>query len=252
MKTTHVALLVLLGVCPLALVACGASAGENGERGTNSDLGSVQVALQLSSGLELDSLTYDLTGPSTRTGTIDLTNSTTVSVLLGGVPVGTGYTLTLSGAATDGKTTCAGTSEAFAVNAAATTPVKVGISCKQARATGGILVNGVINVCPVIDSFSSRAPVGLTVGLLAAAHDGDNGPEAIAYHWTASAGTLSDSQAQDPTLTCAAPGLVTLTLSASDGDPACTDAVQGTVVCPGEGAVVEADVETERFFGDDV
>ena len=241
----------LLGrVSVLTLIATGASAalagcyGEDespagaGEKSLAKEAtGSVGVALTLADGTTLSSATYTIAGPGgfTKTGPIDLQSATTLSATIGGLPAGTGYTITITATATDGSTTCSG-SQGFAVTAHATTAVTVALDCHEAPTKGSVLVNGVVNVCPVADGISAApasVAVGGTIALDAAAHDSDNGPSPLSYHWTASSGTLASASARSTTFTCTQAGTFTVTLGVSDGDPSasCADSVAVTVNC---------------------
>ena len=93
-------------------------------------------------------------------------------------------------------------------------------------------MNGTINVCPTVDGISASPAevfVGSSLALVAAAHDSDAGPAALAYHWTTTGGTLSAPDAQNTSLTCTAAGVVTVSVTATDGD--CTDTFSATVTC---------------------
>src|SRR6185369_4303294 len=74
-----------------------------------------------------------------------------------------------------------------------------------------------------------QVTVGAAIALSAAAHDSDAGPAALAYRWSAGSGTFSDAASSAPTFTCAAPGTVTITVTASDGDATPGCAASGTV-----------------------
>ena len=77
------------------------------------------------------------------------------------------------------------------------------------RRTGSVAVNGVANVCPMIDGISaspSEVLVGGTIALTGAAHDADSGPRALSYQWQATCGTISNAASQNPTFTCTAAG----------------------------------------------
>ncbi len=110
------------------------------------------------------------------------------------------------------------------------------LDCHETPKKGSVLLTGVTNVCPVADGISAMpaaVAVGGTIALEAEAHDSDNGPSALTYHWTASSGTLSSASVPSPTFTCTDAGTATLTLTVSDGDPtpSCADSVNVTVSC---------------------
>src|SRR5262249_46380543 len=91
---------------------------------SRSDVGSIGLALQLASGATLNSVSYTITGPGgfSRAGTIDTSQSTTISAVIGDIPAGSGYSIALQGTTTDGRTSCAGAAT-FNVVAHATTAV---------------------------------------------------------------------------------------------------------------------------------
>jgi len=201
--------------------------------------GDVSFALTLAPGLSLNTVTYTITGPNafTKSGSIDVSHSATVSAVVSGLPAGTGFNISLAGTATDGTTSCAG-SAMFDVIAHQTTSVTVHLDCHQAPTTGSVLVNGTINICPVADGVSAapaEVVVGSSIALVAAAHDTDSGPSPLTYSWTASSGTLSSTSSANPTFTCTVTGTATLTVTVSDGDPApgCTSSASVTVNCSG-------------------
>ena len=231
------AALTAVAAATLSLAGCNAPADGTTTNGPATEAGS--IALTLAPGVTIGTFTYSLTGPSSRTGSINVASSTTLTTLIGGVPVGVGYSISITGTATDGTTTCAGTSAPFAVVAKATTAVSVAVSCNQAHTTGSIFVTGTINVCAQVAGVSAGPPVGNVISFTSTAADPDNGPSPITYHWTTTSGTLSDASAQNPTLTCTAPGPVTLTLTVTDGDPACSDAFNVTASCPPDSALAE-------------
>ncbi|HVT07067.1 MAG TPA: hypothetical protein VHO67_06400, partial [Polyangia bacterium] len=190
------------------------------------DAGSVAVALQLANGFVLNSVAYSITGPAAflKTGSVDVSASTMISATVSSIPAGVGYTVSLSGTTTDGSTSCAGSGN-FDVVAHQVASVAVHLVCHQAARTGSVLVNGTLNVCPTIDGAGASPAevlVGSSIGVSAQAHDADNGPSPLAYHWTASSGVLTDATTPNPRFTCTAAGTATLTLSVTDGDPTAT------------------------------
>jgi PKD repeat protein len=227
----------------LAAVATGGSfslqgCGKNDQSApdVDGDLGMVGLALTLSGGTVLNAASYVVTGPAgfNRTGTLDLSHSTTISALIP-LPAGGPYSISLSGTSADGAVTCAGTA-AFSVTARQTTNVSVHLTCHEGARTGNVLVSGTINLCPQIDGLSAsstNAIVGSSVALGGGAHDTDGAPAPLAYAWSASAGTLSSATAQNPSFTCTAAGTATITLTVSDGDSTagCSDTQTLTVDC---------------------
>jgi PKD domain-containing protein len=199
------------------------------------DTGTVGVALQVAPGITINSVTYTLAGPSgfTQSGTIDVTMSPTVSALLGGIPAGSGYAITLSGVSTDGSVTCSGESSAFTVIANQTTSVPVALACSGATPESGtISVNAMTSQCPTIDSISmipATVVVGGSLSLIAGARGLNSA--GLTYSWTASSGSLANPTSPIATYTCTSAGTPTITLTVSDGgDAAACIAVQSVSV----------------------
>ncbi|HYP77326.1 MAG TPA: hypothetical protein VER12_15255 [Polyangiaceae bacterium] len=225
------------------------SAIEDGEQA-----GEIGLALSVGS-VTINVASYTIVGPDafSKTGSLDLTNSTTLSATIGGIPAGIGYSISLSASATDGATTCAG-SASFDITAHSATPVTVALTCHQPARNGSVQVNGSLNVCPVLDSLSANPAeviVGHSLGLSASAHDSDSGPAALGYSWSASSGTIANGTSATPSFLCTAPGTTTITVSATDGDPAasCHDTAAVTVKCslPGAGNTAPS---TLAVYGD--
>ncbi|HKY40294.1 MAG TPA: PKD domain-containing protein [Polyangiaceae bacterium] len=227
------------GVTSLAMTSCG-QGGDQGDSPSSSNeetAGAVDLALQLGNGTILNSASYTITGPGgfSKTGSIDVSRSNRLSARISGLPAGTGFSISVTAATTDAATNCSG-SASFDVVARRTVPVNVPVACREAPRTGSILVGGTVNLCPTIDGIGAspaEANVGGNIALSALAHDSDAGPSALSYAWTASSGTLSDSSAKNPTLTCTTPGTVTLGLTVSDGDPvaSCAATESAEVTC---------------------
>jgi hypothetical protein len=236
-KTLAFNLVAVVGLS--TIIGCNVPSAENNGGESVGEGGS--IALTLPGGIAVSSFSYSITGPHTYTGTINVANSTTVSAVIGNIAAGTGYSLTLTGISTDGHTTCSGTSALFNVVAHATTSVGVPIQCHTAPTNGSVGVTGTINVCAKVDGVGANPPAGNTIAITSTADDPDNGPQPISYSWTTTSGTLSSATAQNPTLTCTAPGPVSLTLTVSDGDAACGgDTFNLQLNCPPDAAVAQS------------
>lgn len=224
-----------LSTALLLAIACSSDSNDGAETADKS--ASVDLALDVAPNVTVDRASYTITGPGgfLRSGTLDLTNSAKLSAVIGGLPVGTGYLITISLTSTDGKDSCSG-SASFEVAAHATTAVTVHLTCHEAANTGNALVNGVVNVCPTIDAAGAspaEALVGTGIRIRSSAHDADAGPSALSYQWTATSGVFDNANAANPLFTCSAPGKATLTLTVSDGDtsPTCADTLSVDVTC---------------------
>jgi hypothetical protein len=240
MRTQKLTMLAL-GLCGFACLSACSSEGDHYKTSTpaNASVGTLNLGLTLADGSVLASASYVVTGPNgfSRTGSIDVSNASKISALIGGLPAGSGYAITISATSTDGSATCGG-SATFNVQAQQTLPLNVPISCHVPAHTGSVLVAGVLNICPTIDGISANpaeVAVGGTVALSAVAHDSDAGPSPLSYTWSASSGSLSSSTASNPTFTCATAGTVTVSLTANDGDAACTDSRTATITCSAAG-----------------
>jgi len=225
--------ILLAGAVAGAWVGGCSSEDSNDSRAT-AGTGEVGLTLLVASGETLNTVSYTITGPNgfSRMGAIDVSNSATISAVISGIPVGSGYQISLRGTTTDGKGVCMG-SATFDVTSGGTTQVPVHVTCDIRPDVGSIRVNGMINICPQIDAVEANPAevvVGGTIALSAAAVDLDHVPAPLVYTWTTSAGTLSTNGAA-ATLTCTSVGMATVTLAVSDGDPACSAHQSVDVVC---------------------
>ena len=243
-KSLSAASILILGAC--AAVACSSGASAPVQSGTGAGVpgdspgsatGSISALLALHGGITLNAVTYTITGANgfTASGTVDLSSASALGFTVGGLPAGTGYTIALTGIATDGTTSCLGSST-FSVVAQATSQVAVHLECHQPSTTGSAGVTANDNVCPVIDGVSAspnEVLVGSSLALSSTAHDVDNGPSPLTYSWTATSGAFSSATAQNPHFTCATAGVATLTLTVSDGDTSagCPATLAVTVTC---------------------
>ena len=229
--------LVLTAGASVVVTGCTDGSWSSGSAAGSADVGGVGLALSLAPGVTVLSASYSITEPNgfSKTGTIDVAHSTTLSAFIGGLPAAAGYTIEIDATTADGATTCAGTAS-FAVTAQASTAVSVDLTCHEAARTGGVAVTGTINICPVADGVSANpadVAVGFPVSLAVAGHDSDAGPAALTYRWSAPSGSFSDPTSATPSFVCSRPGPVTLTATLSDGDatPGCSDALSLVVTC---------------------
>lgn len=217
-----------------AAIAAGCSGDQAAPSTQNGDAessGSLGLALS-ASGVTLSSFDYVVSGPGgfTRTGEVDVSSSTTLSTLIGSIPVGSGYSVSVS--ATSAEAVACQGSASFSVSARVTTKVVVQLRCREPAKTGSVGLEGELNTCPLIDGISAspaETSVGTPVALSAEAHDGDGSPAALSYQWSVSSGALANGTTRTPTFTCGAAGPVTIELVVSDSD--CTDTLRATVTC---------------------
>jgi hypothetical protein len=202
-------------------------------------VGSAVVALTVAPGVSLDSASFTITGSGgfSRAGSVDVSQSATLSFQVGGLSAGAGYSVAIGATLSDGATTCTGSAD-FAVTARSVTMVSVHVRCREPGRTGGVVVGGTINICPVVDSISANPAevrVGGSIALAGAAHDTDAAPSPLTFTWSSGTGTISNVSSPNTMFTCTVAGRSTVTLTASDGD--CTDAAVIEVTCSaGEGA----------------
>src|SRR5439155_832648 len=82
-----------------------------------------------------------------------------------------------------------------------------------------------------LDGRPAEVAFGGTIAFKAAAVDVDHVPSPLGFSWSATSGSIGAGTTANPTLTCTKVGKVTVTLSVSDGDPACATAQSVDVVC---------------------
>ena len=234
----------VLRLCPLMFLGAAlASSGCVDEaQPDGGEMGAVKLDLTLGPGLSLNSLDYVVTGPNSfsRMGSFNVASSATFTGTIGGLPAGNGYSITVTGTASDGATTCGGMGS-FNVTAKVTTPVMLHLLCREPTKTGTIKVSGNFNVCPVVDGVSANpaeVAVGSSLALTAVAHDSDAAPGALGYQWSATAGSITGTGAS-VSFNCTAPGPVTVTLVVTDTD--CTDTAMIGVMCTASAADAGAD-----------
>jgi hypothetical protein len=249
--------LAVISTAAAGLVACApVSLGGEGGEASDGDVGSVGLALQAAPGVTIDLAAYSITGPGgvTRSGAIDVAHSATISALISGLPAGAGYAVSITAQSTDGSISCGG-SATFSVVAHGTASVIVHLTCHEAPRTGSVSVIGTVNVCPVLDGISAsplEVAVGGSVALQATTHDSDAGPAALSFHWIASSGALAGTDTSSPTFTCGRPGLATVAVTVSDGDPTAGCAASGSlsITCRVPGAGDPATPFTMAVYGD--
>jgi hypothetical protein len=234
----------------LALLATGVVAGCSGSQTSSGPgkvdgpQGNVGLSLVPVSGVTLNSVHYVVSNGATPAVTVsegDLPTPGTASTFSFGLslPVGTGYTISLSAASaeTGDDITCAGSFGPFNVTPNASTAFTLTLTCKDN--TNGTIIGGVdvkTDACPrlVFDyvvASPSSANVGNTIAVATKAHDLDN--KAVTYSWkiaTPAVGTFAPTTGATSTLTCLAQGLGTVvTVTANNGE--CTKALTTTVSC---------------------
>jgi hypothetical protein len=208
--------------------------------------GRVSLALQVSPGVTLSSANYYVIAPDgeiTSGGVYGYNFNATVPVgatsdvpvpigsLIGWLPDANGYQLIVSGASSDGTVGCSGQTT-FDVTDGQEETIIVHLTCGESPAPGQVLVSGIVNICPMIDSMSAN-PASVTVGhymqISMTFHDSDNGPFFIQPTWTASGPAMINGDGSSIWLYCEAPGTVTVNLLVSDSE--CSDQMSVDVTC---------------------
>jgi len=216
------------------LLGCG-SAGD----GEATDTGSINLALE-TNGVKLTHVTYTITGTDfSRTKDVDVTNSTRISALIGGLPVGH-FDVALSATdESDPSTECEGSAE-FDILPRQTSSAVVNLYCRKNSSTGSVAINGSVYRCPTIESLSAEPSEAVVGGdpitLSARAEDPDS---TFVYAWTASGGSLDGASTPEPQLYCTSPGDVTVNLTVTGARGSCTDTAEATVYCSPSGPLEE-------------
>jgi phospholipase C len=187
--------------------------------------GAVGMQLTLPGGEQINVVNWTITGPNNaatvvQSGSVNVQNSQSISFLVGGIPPGTNYNVTLSATSTDGMVTCSGSAQ-FSTSARTTTNVAVQLQCSgPVSEAGSVQVNGITYNCAAWGSVSanpSEVIVGNSIALSATA-TGPN-PAALTYAWSApsGSGTFDTPNAATANFTCGAAGQVALALTVADG-----------------------------------
>ncbi len=218
--------LLLGAIAAAAPLACSQGPGSpsSGPSAPQGDgVGSIGMKLTLPGGGSIQTIGWTITGPSgastvVKTGVANVQNSEVIRFLVGDLPVGTNFNISLSGTSADGSVTCAGSAQ-FDVMARTTTNVSVALQCNSpASQSGSALINGTTYNCASVGSLTAN-PAETSVGASVAVSGSATGPNAgtLTYAWTASGGSFDTPTAAQANFTCTAPGVVTLTLSVGDG-----------------------------------
>ena len=98
--------------------------------------GTIAIALQVPPIIQIDAITYQITRDTfSKSGSLDVSHTNAVTAVIGGLPSGSGYQLTMTATDPSQKLTgCAGTAS-FEVTGGAVTNVPVDIACHVAPVT---------------------------------------------------------------------------------------------------------------------
>ena len=159
--------------------------------------GSIALGLKLSTGAEIATVSYRISGNGLipLTGTIDVSVFSMATTVVSAIPAGKGYLAELSAVSSDTKTTCAGQAT-FDIVAGQTAEAKVGLQCHgPGDGNGGVSVTGTFDNCPMLTSYMTdrtSAPVGGTVKLRAYGYDPDGDPKTFAWSQSVTVGELNE------------------------------------------------------------
>jgi hypothetical protein len=196
--------------------------------------------------ISVTEVAYTLTrsGSPQRQGKFIVDGQSRLRGVVGPLAPGADYLITLQADArwrdTGASTSCTA-SNAFSITAGQTTALVLMLRCgapPPPPAAGNTGNTG--NMCPVImaiRAIPSEAPLGTDVVLKVDVTDADEGPQRLRYTWSADSGAFTDAASARAGFQCTVPGIATVSLITSDGDPACSkDPVLVYVTC------LEADV----------
>jgi hypothetical protein len=208
-----------------ALFAAGCSTTTDTPQG---ETGSLSLDLVLSNGVEIDEVRWQITGNDMdMSGDIDVSApGSTASVEVFGLPPNDGvgdeeYVVELSAVSVDEDVTCRG-STPFDVEVGIATNVMVRLNCKLPQTLGGVRVNGEFNICAELAKMvvsPLETSVDNDIDLSALGFDADGDP--IQYIWSASGGSIADSNAASTTYTCEEIGVHEITVNVTDNDTHC-------------------------------
>ena len=185
----------LTAIAVALAIAGSTSAGCIGEAADDST-GTIGMELQIAPGVTINTVNWTIANAGTgfsRTGSVTVRFSNTISFQTGAIPAASGYTITLAAMSVDGAFTCAG-SAGFNITARASSLVSLTLNCSTAPADQGtVVVGGNTQICANLDSISA-SPLETAVNTpIALAATGSAGSLPIAFSWTASAGTFDNA-----------------------------------------------------------
>ena len=212
-----------------------AFAGCSTDSGSSEDTGSLNLNLELADGVTINEVDWTISGGDMEpmSGTIDTSApGATASVEVFGLPPGEGYIVELEAVDESGEITCRGDAE-FDVEVGVSTDVMVMLNCKRPTRLGGVRVNGKFNICAELAKVvvsPLQTSVGNDIDLSAQTIDVEG--DEVTIVWSATGGSIGDSNAAQTTYTCAEVGDQAITVTVSDDDfEYCMDSWSVRVTC---------------------
>jgi hypothetical protein len=231
---------VSVGFAVLAAAGAGCSSGTpSGVPGTSNagdeQTGTIHLNLEVAPGVTISTLHWTITNSTvgfSQSGNVNEQFANVIDFQIGSLPAGSGYTIALSAASTDGSLSCAG-SATFIVTAGSTTPVSVVLFCSGTADSGNVAITATTQICPSVAGISVL-PLETTLNEPVSLSASVAGTAAPTFAWTASAGTFDNAASATPVFTCpGTPGPVTITLTVGPNAESCpgTASESVTVTC---------------------
>lgn len=213
----------------VAVGACSSTQPGGSSSEVPANAGTIGLELTVG-GATVNTIHYDIVGPTNKSGDIDVSSSTTISAFVGGLAAGSGYTITLTALSTDGTMSCLGQAT-FTVVSGTTVPVPVALQCKKGRGWGSVDIGGVIDFCPTVNL--SATPLQVTVGsniALTATAEGAPDAGAPTFKYTSTAGgAFGNDSVANTTYGCLTVGTKTITLTVTSSG--CNTTATADVTC---------------------
>lgn len=197
------------------------------------ETGELGMELQIAPGVTINTVSWSISNLMTgfsRTGSVNVRFSNTVSFQAGGIPAAIGYTIALSATSTDNTFSCSG-SATFSVQTNQISMVGMTLSCAaNPPGQGGVIVTGDTQVCAQLDSISA-SPLETAVDTqVSLAATGSAGTLPVQFAWESSAGSFDDPKLAAPTFTCpSTPQQVTIRVTITPSGPSCGTVTTQTV-----------------------
>ena len=234
MPRSQLSSLMLISFLAVAFVGCSTDSP------SSEQTGSLNLNLELADGITINQVDWTISGGdmAPMSGTIDTSApGATASVEVFGLPPGDDYLVELEATDESGEVTCRGDAE-FDVEVGLSTDVMVMLNCKRPTRLGGVRVNGKFNICAelakvVVSPLQTSVANDIDLSAQTVDVEGDE----VTIVWSATGGSIDDSNAAGTTYTCGEVGDQAITVTVSDDDfEYCMDSWSVRVTCvPGDG-----------------